>query len=150
MPTNLYGQNDNFDLAQSHVLPALINKIHAAKSNGSQFVSIWGDGTPLREFLNVDDLAEAIVFMASKTTDESLFNIGSGDEISILDLARLVAEIVGFDGEFKFDSNQPNGTPRKLLDSSKINNMGWKAKTNLKDGLRSTYAWYLKQMEESL
>jgi GDP-L-fucose synthase len=150
MPTNLYGQNDNFDLAQSHVLPALINKIHAAKSNGSQFVSIWGDGTPLREFLNVDDLAEAIVFMASKTTDESLFNIGSGDEISILDLARLVAEIVGFDGEFKFDSNQPNGTPRKLLDSSKINNMGWKAKTNLKDGLRSTYAWYLEQMKESL
>jgi GDP-L-fucose synthase len=149
MPTNLYGENDNFDLAQSHVLPALMNKIHAAKTAGAKEISIWGDGTPLREFLHVNDLAEAIIFMCTKKTDENLFNVGSGEEVTILELAKLIAEVIGFKGEFKFDENQPNGTPRKLLDSSKINKMGWKPEIGLKAGLIKTYDWYLTQLGES-
>ena len=148
LPTNLYGQNDNFDLAQSHVLPALMNKVHAAKSEGLKEVKIWGDGSPLREFLHVDDLAKAIIFMATREFDEALFNVGSGDEISILDLAKAIAEIVGYEGKFVFDKNRPNGTPSKLLDSSKINSMGWKAEIGLRDGLIKTYDWYLAQLEE--
>jgi len=149
MPTNLYGENDNFDLAQSHVLPALMNKIHAAKVAGAKEVTIWGDGMPLREFLHVDDLAEAIIFMATREVDEALFNVGSGDEISILDLAKAIAEVVGYEGGFTFDKNQPNGTPRKFLDSSRINKMGWASKIELKTGLINTYDWYLTQLEES-
>ena len=148
MPTNLYGENDNFDLTQSHVLPALMNKIHAAKATGIKEVSIWGDGTPLREFMHVDDLANAIIFMATQQSDESLFNVGSGEEITVLELARLMAEVIGFEGKFKFDENQPNGTPRKLLDSSKINKMGWKPEIGLRAGVIKTYDWYLTQLEE--
>ncbi len=149
MPTNLYGQNDNFDLAQSHVLPALMSKIHSAKMAGINEVDVWGDGTPLREFLHVDDLAEAIIFMTARQSEASLFNVGSGKEITILNLAKLIAEVVGYVGEFKFDTNQPNGTPRKLLDSSKINNLGWTSQIELKVGLKGTYDWYLAQLEES-
>ena len=148
MPTNLYGENDNFDLAHSHVLPALMNKIHAAKMAGINEVDIWGDGTPLREFLHVNDLAEAIIFISTKKTDENLFNVGSGEELTILELAELIAEVIGFEGKFKFDENQPNGTPRKLLDSSRIKEMGWKPKIGLKAGLIKTYDWYLTQLEE--
>ena len=148
MPTNLYGENDNFDLAHSHVLPALMNKLHAAKIAGNSEVEIWGDGTPLREFLHVNDLAKAIIFMSTKKTDENLFNVGSGEEITILELAKLMAEVIGFEGKFKFDENQPNGTPRKLLDSSRIKEMGWKPKIGLKAGLIKTYDWYLTQLEE--
>lgn len=148
MPTNLYGENDNFDLAHSHVLPALMNKLHAAKIAGNSEVEIWGDGTPLREFLHVNDLAEAIIFMSTKKTGENLFNVGSGEEITILELAKLMSEVVGFEGRFKFDKNQPNGTPRKLLDSSKMNEMGWKPEIRLKVGLIKTYGWYLTQLEE--
>lgn len=148
MPTNLYGENDNFDLAQSHVLPALMNKIHAAKRDGLNEVYIWGDGTPLREFLNVNDLANAILFMCSKKTDENLFNVGSGEEVTILELAKLIGEVVGFEGQFVFDESQPNGTPRKLLDSSKINNLGWKPEIGLRTGLIKTYDWYLNQLGE--
>ena len=148
MPTNLYGENDNFDLAQSHVLPALMNKIHAAKTAGAKEVSIWGDGTPLREFLHVNDLANAIIFMSSQKSDESLYNVGSGEEITILELAELIGEVIGFEGGFKFDMDQPNGTPRKLLDSSKMNAMGWKADIRLREGLIKTYDWYLAQLEE--
>jgi GDP-L-fucose synthase len=149
MPTNLYGENDNFDLTQSHVLPALMNKIHAAKAAGIKEVSIWGDGTPLREFMHVDDLANAIIFMATQQSDESLFNGGSGVEITILELAKLIAEVIGFEGEFKFDGDQPNGTPRKLLDSSKIKKMGWTPEIGLKAGLIKTYDWYRSQLGES-
>jgi len=148
MPTNLYGENDNFELEQSHVLPALMNKIHAAKIAGIGEVDIWGDGTPFREFLHVDDLANAIMFLSSKQTDEDLFNVGSGQEITILELAELIGKVIGFEGEFRFDKNQPNGTPRKLLDSSKINKMGWKPEIGLKAGLIKTYDWYLTQLEE--
>lgn len=148
MPTNLYGENDNFDLAHSHVLPALMNKLHAAKIAGNSEVEIWGDGTPLREFLHVNDLAKAIIFMSTKKTDENLFNVGSGEEITILELAKLMAEVIGFEGKFKFDENQPNGTPRKLLDSSKVNEMGWEPEIGLKVGLSKTYDWYLTQLEE--
>ena len=148
MPTNLYGENDNFDLAQSHVLPALMNKIHAAKTAGADEVTIWGDGTPLREFLHVNDLADAILFMSSQKSDENLFNVGSGEEITILELAELIGEVIGFEGKFIFDENKPNGTPRKLLDSSKINSLGWKAEIGLRDGLIKTYDWYLTQLEE--
>lgn len=147
MPTNLYGENDNFDLAHSHVLPALMNKLHAAKTVGVNEVEIWGDGTPLREFLHVDDLANAILFMSSKQTSENLFNVGSGEEVTILELAKLMAETIGFEGRFKFDENQPNGTPRKLLDSSKLNKMGWKPDIGLKAGLTKTYDWYLTKLE---
>ena len=149
MPTNLYGPNDNFDLVQSHVLPALINKIHAAKSESAKEVEIWGDGAPLREFLHVDDLAEAIIFMATREVDGSLFNVGSGEEVTILELAKLIAEVAGFKGEFKFDTNQPNGTPRKLLNSSRFKNMGGAPRISLKEGLISTYDWYLTQLGES-
>ena len=148
MPTNLYGENDNFDLAQSHVLPSLMNKIHAAKTAGADEVTIWGDGTPLREFLHVNDLADAILFMSSQKSDENLFNVGSGEEITILELAELIGEVIGFEGKFIFDENKPNGTPRKLLDSSKINSLGWKAEIGLRDGLIKTYDWYLTQLEE--
>ena len=148
MPTNLYGENDNFDLAYSHVLPALMNKIHSAKMAGINEVDIWGDGTPLREFLHVNDLAEAIIFMSTEKTDENLFNVGSGEELTILELAELIAEVIGFEGKFIFDENQPNGTPRKLLDSSRRKAMGWKPKIGLKAGLIKTYDWYLTQLEE--
>ncbi len=139
MPTNLYGPNDNYDLQNSHVVPALIRKFHEAKENGSNEVVIWGSGTPRREFLHVDDMAEACVFLIENYQGRSFVNIGTGEDITIADLARLIAEIVGFEGELIYDSSRPDGTPRKLMDVSRINNLGWKARISLKDGLRSVY-----------
>lgn len=144
MPTNLYGINDNFDLKTSHVLPALIRKFHEAKINGAKFVEIWGDGTPMREFLYVDDLAEACVFAMNNSAVIGLTNIGTGEDITIRQLAQTIQEIVGFVGELKFDPTKPGGTPRKCMDVSKINNLGWKAKTGLEQGISMVYQWYLQ------
>jgi GDP-L-fucose synthase len=143
MPTNLYGPRDNFDVETAHVLPALINRFHKAKINSSNFVEIWGDGTPLREFLHVNDLAKACVMLLDKYDNPVAINIGSGQEISIGNLASLVSEIVGFRGDIKFNTNRPNGTQRKLLDSSRISKLGWNPQVSLKDGIASTYDWFL-------
>jgi len=150
MPTNLYGPYDNFDLNTSHVLPALIRKFHEAKVNGSDKVIVWGTGNPLREFLYVDDLAEAILFITEKINAKDLYqsgishiNIGSGKDISISELASIIADVVGFKGTIDFDTTKPDGTPRKLLDVSRLTQLGWKYKTELVEGIRKTYYWYL-------
>jgi GDP-L-fucose synthase len=143
MPTNLYGPRDNFDLATAHVLPALIHRIHDAKVKSASQVQIWGDGTPLREFLHVEDLARACLILLQNYDESVSINIGSGNEISICDLARLVSEIIGFTGAIEFNNERPNGTPRKLLDSALINKVGWKPQVSLKDGITSTYDWFL-------
>ena len=152
MPNNLYGPNDNFDLSTSHVLPALIRKIHEAKINLNNEVEIWGTGKPLREFLYVDDLASAAIFLFKNLDAEELYkigishiNIGSGEEISIKELATLIKDVVGFDGKLSFNKNMPDGMPRKLLDNTIIDNLGWKNKTSLKDGVKSVYDWFLDQ-----
>ena len=142
MPTNLYGPNDNFDLENSHVLPALIRKFVEAKRNNSPEVVLWGSGTPLREFLHVDDLAKAILVCLEKYDDSQQINIGSGDEISIKDLAVKIANLTGFTGIIVWDANRPDGTPRKVLDSTKINNLGWKPSITLDQGIASTVEWY--------
>ena len=144
MPTNLYGFNDNFDLNNSHVLPALIRKFHEAKINNSDHVKLWGTGTPLREFLFVDDLAEACLFMMINYNESMPLNIGTGKDLSILDLAETIKDIVGFSGSVKWDSSKPDGTPRKLLDVSKVNSLGWQAKTKLGEGIKKTYEWYIQ------
>ncbi len=151
MPTNLYGINDNFDLETSHVLPALIRKFHEAKISNQEYVTLWGSGKPKREFLFVDDLAEAILFMIEKVNAADLYekgishlNIGSGEDLSINQLANLISEIVGYKGKIKYDSSKPDGTPRKLMDVSRINTLGWRFKTNLKEGIEKTYEWYLE------
>jgi GDP-L-fucose synthase len=145
MPTNLYGPNDNFDLENSHVLPALIRKIHEAKINNDEFVEVWGTGTPLREFMYVEDLADALVLLMEKYNENQFVNVGVGKDISIKDLALLISEVVGFKGSIKFDTTKPDGTPRKLLDITRLNNLGFKAKTCLEDGIRKTYKWYLEE-----
>jgi GDP-L-fucose synthase len=142
MPTNLYGYNDNFDLKTSHVLPALIRKFHDAKENNSEFVEIWGSGSPYREFLHVDDMADASVYLLENYSGNDFVNIGTGKDISIKDLALLIKEIVGFKGYLKFDSSKPDGTPKKRLDVSKLNSLGWAAKISLKEGISKTYLWY--------
>lgn len=151
MPTNLYGPNDNFDLQTSHVLPAFIRKFHEAKTQEQSSVTIWGTGKPLREFLYVDDLAEAILFMMENIDAKNLYNlgithlnVGSGKDISISELAKLVAQIIGFNGKIEYDSTKPDGTPRKLMDVSRINSLGWKYKTELEEGIKLTYEWFLK------
>ncbi len=144
MPTNLYGYNDNYDLNNSHVLPAMIRKFHEAKINNSDKVEIWGDGSPMREFLFVDDLAEACLFLMDNYNDSEIVNIGTGEDITIKDLAYLVKEVVGFEGDIYFNTEMPNGTPRKLLDVSKLSDLGWKYKTNLKEGIQKTYIDYVK------
>jgi GDP-L-fucose synthase len=143
MPTNLYGPRDNFDLESAHVLPALIHKFHYAKIAKRQEVTIWGDGTPLREFLHVDDLASACLMLLDKYDDSVAINVGSGEESSIYELAQNIREIVGFNGLISFDESKPNGTPRKLLSAEAINNLGWKSQIDLKSGLASTYDWFL-------
>jgi GDP-L-fucose synthase len=143
MPTNLYGPRDNFDLESAHVLPALIHRFHRAKVRELSEVEIWGDGTPLREFLHVTDLASACLMLLNEYDDSVAINIGSGEEISILELAQGIATVVGFEGAIVFDKNKPIGTPRKLLDTHFLNKLGWKSQINLKDGLISTYAWFL-------
>jgi GDP-L-fucose synthase len=143
MPTNLYGPGDNYDLETSHVLPALLRKFHEAKEKNKSEVIIWGSGTPKREFLHVDDLANAVVFALENKLDESLYNVGSGDEISIKALADLIKSIISFDGKIEWDSNKPDGTLRKLLDSSIFQSISdWKPKVNLEDGIKSTYKNY--------
>lgn len=139
MPTNLYGPNDNYDLNNSHVLPALIRKFHQAKVDNLSQVEIWGTGSPLREFLHVDDLAEACLFLMENYNDKEFVNLGSGNEISIKDLALLVKKIIGFKGELTFNTEKPNGTPRKLMDVSKLAKAGWKYSIELEDGIRSVY-----------
>ena len=139
MPTNLYGPNDNYDLQNSHVLPALLRKFLTAKNNGNSSAIIWGTGNPLREFLHVDDLASACLFLMENYSDSGLVNIGVGKDISILDLAKLIKNIIGFDGEIICDTTKPDGTSRKLMDVSKLNNLGWKASISLEDGIRKVY-----------
>lgn len=145
MPTNLYGYNDNFDLESSHVLPALMRKIHEAKENNIPEVTVWGTGAPLREFLFVDDLAEALVFLMNEYSGEEHVNVGTGTDVSIKELAQLICNVVGYTGKIVFDTSKPDGTPKKLLDVSKINSLGWKAKVSLEEGIRKTYEWYLKE-----
>lgn len=145
MPTNLYGINDNFNLETSHVLPALIRKFHEAKINGDKEVVIWGTGKPKREFLFVDDLADALLFLMNNYEGELHVNVGTGEDVTIQEAAQLVAKVVGFEGEIVHDLSKPDGTPRKLLDVSKIHAMGWKHKTSLEKGLRISYEWYLVQ-----
>ncbi len=156
MPTNLYGPGDNFDLEKSHVLPALIRKFHEAKKNGAGAVTVWGSGAPLREFLHVDDLAAACLFLMDLPEDvyssllthhssPALINIGSGEEVSIRDLALLVREVVGFEGGLEFDLTKPDGTPRKLCDVSRLHALGWRHAIGLNEGVRATYSWYQRQ-----
>lgn len=143
MPTNLYGPGDNFDLRNSHVLPALIRKFHEAKEHSEPQVVVWGTGAPRREFLYVDDLADACLFLMHDYSGSEIVNIGVGQDISIGELAELVREVVGYGGEIVFDTSKPDGTPRKLLDVSKLNSLGWKARTSLREGIERTYVWYL-------
>lgn len=146
MPTNLYGPQDNFDSARSHVIPAMIRKFHQAKVDGEPEVIIWGTGTPRREFLHVDDCAEACVFLMNGYSGKEIVNIGVGKDISIAELADRVRRIVGYEGKLVFDTGKPDGTPRKLLDTSRLNTLGWQAKITLEDGVRATYDWYLEHV----
>ncbi|MEY4126742.1 MAG: hypothetical protein RL737_931 [Bacteroidota bacterium] len=145
MPTNLYGPGDQFDLERSHVLPAMMRKFHEAKLNNHAPVTLWGDGSPLREFLHVDDLASAVLMVLNQRLDEPYCNVGSGEEVTIEELALLVQQSVGHQGEILWDRERPNGTPRKLLDSTKIRTLGWQPNVTLQDGLATTYAWFLKR-----
>jgi GDP-L-fucose synthase len=147
MPTNLYGPNDNYDLKNSHVLPALIRKFHEAKENNLPFVEIWGTGSPLREFMHVDDLAEACYFLMQNFNEKGFVNVGTGVDISIKDLALTVKGVVGFDGELRFDVSKPDGTPRKLMDVSKLKDLGFQATINLEEGIKITYEDFLKNKD---
>ena len=147
MPANLYGSFDNFDLKTSHVLPAMLRKFHEAKINNHSEVNVWGSGTPKREFLFVDDLAEAVVFALENKLPEYLYNVGSGKEITIKELAEIIQRVTGHQGEIVWDSSKPDGTPRKLLDVSKIKEIGWEYKTDLQQGIEKTYAWFLDNMK---
>jgi GDP-L-fucose synthase len=148
MPTNLYGSNDNFDLQSSHVLPAMIRKFHEAKVNSTNArkepVELWGSGAPMREFLHVDDMAEAVVFALENNLEDDLYNIGSGKDLTIKELAELIQRIVGHTGEIIWDSSKPDGTPRKLMDVSKMTNGGWQAKIELEEGIKNVYQWFLE------
>ncbi|MEE8408442.1 MAG: NAD-dependent epimerase/dehydratase family protein, partial [Myxococcota bacterium] len=147
MPTNLYGPGDNFDSSSSHVLPALMRKFHQAKRDGTPTVTVWGTGKPKREFLHVDDLADATVFLMESYDDAEIINIGTGTDISIGDLAEIVRRIVDVECDLVYDTSKPDGTPRKLLDVSRLNALGWKATIELEDGIRSTYDWYVRHVE---
>jgi GDP-L-fucose synthase len=142
MPTNLYGPGDNFDLKNSHVLPALIRRFHDAKLNGAERVVAWGTGRPRREFLHVDDLAEAIVLLLERYDEESIINVGTGEDIAIRDLCEMVMAVTGFQGRLEFDSTQPDGTPRKLLDVRKVRDLGWRPRIPLRSGIEQVYAWF--------
>ncbi|HEX2978497.1 MAG TPA: GDP-L-fucose synthase [Candidatus Babeliales bacterium] len=147
MPTNLYGPGDTFDKERSHVIPALLMKIHEAKEKNIPSIALWGTGNALREFLYADDLAVALFILMGRYNGSEIINVGSGQEISIARLATMICEIVNYPGVITFDSGQPDGTPRKILDSSRINQLGWQAETNLRDGLEKAYAWYLKKLK---
>jgi GDP-L-fucose synthase len=145
LPTNLYGPNDNFDLETSHVLPALIRKFHDAKVSSADHVTLWGSGQPRREFMHVDDLADACLFLMENYEKAGPLNIGVGEDLTIAELAALISEVVGFQGEIRYDASKPDGTPRKLLDVSRINALGWTAQTPLRTGIAATYEWFLQQ-----
>lgn len=147
MPTNLYGPGDNFDLASSHVLPALIRKFHEARERGDPMVTVWGSGTPRREFLHVDDLADAALFLMQSYDDEAIVNVGVGEDLTIRALAELVREVVGYPGEIAYDTSKPDGTPRKLLDVHRLHALGWRARIPLREGIAGTYAWYLEHRD---
>ncbi|QXP64473.1 GDP-L-fucose synthase [Polaribacter sp. HaHaR_3_91] len=147
MPTNLYGTHDNFDLKSSHVLPAMIRKFHEAKMNNNSDVTLWGSGTPMREFLFVDDMAEAVVYALENELPEYLYNIGTGEDLTIKELAETIQEVTGHQGTIVWDADKPDGTPRKLMDISKMHNLGWKHKVDLKQGIEKTYTWFLKNIE---
>ncbi|WP_270089005.1 GDP-L-fucose synthase family protein [Sphingobacterium sp. SYP-B4668] len=147
MPTNLYGIHDNFDLTSSHVLPAMIRKFHEAKLAGDVPVNLWGSGTPLREFLFVDDLAEAAIFALENVLPDDLYNVGTGQDLTIKDLASCIQEIVGHKGEIRWDSSKPDGTPRKLMDVSKMHALGWQHQVELRDGIQRTYNWFLDNQD---
>src|SRR5258706_2016715 len=149
MPTNLYGPGDNFDLQNSHVLPALIRRFHAAQQRGDTTISIWGTGTPRREFLHVDDLADAVVYLLKTYDEEPIVNIGWGEDVTIRELAETVAEVAGFKGRLAFDSSKPDGTPRKLLDTSRLTSLGWRPKITLRAGIEQTYAWFKEHVAEA-
>jgi len=142
MPTNLYGPGDNYDLENAHVLAALMHRFHLAKLNGDKEVAVWGSGSPRREFLHVDDLARAVLFLMDEYSGNEIINIGSGQDISIADAARLLKKITGYPGDIVFDRSKPDGTPQKLLDISKIKALGWEPGIGLEEGLRSTYRWF--------
>jgi len=149
MPTNLYGPGDNFDLQNSHVLPALIRRFHEAKLRGDEAMSIWGTGTPRREFLHVDDLADAVIYLLKNYDDEAIVNIGWGEDVTIRELAELVMAVSGFRGRLVFDTAKPDGTPRKLLDTTRLTTLGWRPKIPLKAGIESTYAWFREHVAEA-
>ncbi|MFD0798208.1 GDP-L-fucose synthase family protein [Maribacter chungangensis] len=144
MPTNLYGPNDNFDLQSSHVMPAMMRKFHEARENDNAPVTLWGSGTPLREFLHVDDLAKAVVFTLENELPGHLYNVGTGKDLTIKDLALLIQKTVGHEGEIIWDRDKPDGTPRKLMDVSKLKKLGWESSIGLEEGIRETYAWFLE------
>ena len=147
MPTNLYGTHDNFDLTSSHVLPAMMRKFHEAKHNNHAAVTLWGSGTPMREFLFVDDMAAAVVFGLENTLPDYLYNVGTGEDLTIKQLAETIQKIVGHQGDIVWDSSKPDGTPRKLMDISKMHALGWKHKVDLEEGIQKTYAWFLENIE---
>jgi GDP-L-fucose synthase len=147
MPTNLYGTHDNFDLTSSHVLPAMIRKFHEAKANNQAVVVLWGSGTPMREFLFVDDMAEAVVFALENTLPDYLYNVGTGEDLTIKELAETIQKIVGHTGDIIWDDTKPDGTPRKLMDISKMHELGWKHQVNLEAGIQKTYDWFLENIE---
>lgn len=147
MPTNLYGTHDNFDLTSSHVLPAMMRKFHEAKANNQAVVVLWGSGTPMREFLFVDDMAQAVVFGLENTLPDYLYNVGTGEDLTIKQLAETIQKIVGHQGDIVWDSSKPDGTPRKLMDISKMHALGWKHQVNLEEGIQKTYNWFLENIE---
>jgi GDP-L-fucose synthase len=149
MPTNLYGPGDNFDPVDSHVIPGLMRRIHEAKVQGAGEVTIWGTGTPRREFLHVDDLADACLFLMEHYSDPEIINVGVGRDLSIAELAQLVVQVVGFQGRLTFAPNYPDGTPQKLLDVSRLSQMGWQAQTSLATGLAETYAWFCRHLDQA-
>ncbi len=144
MPSNLYGPGDNFNLENAHVLPALIRKLHAAKIDGGRQVSVWGSGTPRREFLHVDDLADAAVYLMRNCESCDLINVGVGEDVSIMELAQLIARIVGFGGAIELDPSKPDGVARKVLDVTRVRSLGWQKRISLEDGIRATYEWFLR------
>jgi len=148
MPTNLYGPNDNFDLETSHVLPALIRKFHEAKINNKPFAEVWGDGTPRREFMHVDDLADACIFLMKSYKDNEIVNVGTGNDITIKELAKFIKKIVGYQGEIIWDITKPNGTPIKLLDVSKLSRIGWRYSIDIGEGISNTYDWYKDKLKD--
>ena len=148
MPTNLYGYFDNFDLKSSHVLPAMLRKFHEAKENGNSAVELWGSGSPMREFLFVDDMAEAVVFALENELPEFLYNIGSGKDVAIKELAETIQAVVGYKGNILWDKSKPDGTPRKLMDVSKMRDLGWSYSTELNEGIEKTYQWFLENIKD--